>query len=68
MINVHAAKKATPPSGVIAPSTLIFVNANTNRLPENSTIPANINQPEEVSNEFPGNFATKIPTTNSPNA
>ena len=45
-IRAHAIKKLTPPMGVIAPNKDMPLRLNAYKLPEKSTTPASINQPE----------------------
>ena len=67
IIKTQATKKETPPSGVMAPRTLICVTLRTNRLPENRIIPINMSQPDQLISGleiFPANK----PSTNKPTA
>jgi hypothetical protein len=64
----HAAKKLTPPNGVIAPSTLIPDRLSTYKLPENKMVPININQPDHDSNELAETLPISTPTIKIPKA
>ena len=65
---IHAAINATPPSGVIAPRTLICVRLRTYKLPENKTIPANISHPAAETLPAPASFDAMSATTIKPSA
>tara|TARA_B100000315_G_scaffold257803_1_gene307918 strand:+ start:6843 stop:7022 length:180 start_codon:yes stop_codon:yes gene_type:complete len=52
---VHEAINAAPPIGVIAPSHRVDVRLRVYKLPENMTIPKNINQPANLMMVCPGN-------------
>ena len=65
---IHAAINATPPSGVIAPRTLICVRLRTYKLPENKTIPANISHPAAETLPAPASFDAMSATAIKPSA
>lgn len=66
--STQAARKLTPPSGVMAPSTLIPDRLNTYRLPEKRIVPISINQPDHDKRELGARFPSMTPMIRIPMA
>jgi|TARA_B100001079_G_C16002013_1_gene336453 hypothetical protein len=52
---IHETINAVPPIGVIAPNQRVDVRLRAYKLPENMTIPENINQPANLMRSCAGN-------------
>src|SRR6266699_3220565 len=64
----QAARNATPPIGVIAPSQRSPESASAYRPPENKTIPASISQPDHFRSVESGSCVATSPTASRPSA